>query len=152
MEDTALDNRAAVVIGGKEIEVEASNLAAVIYKRQFRRPKDPKDGSPFTGNLVQDISEEYVLHGPQTGEIPDWDDYSHLLGAVWAMAKAAGSVRQEWPAFRDRALRSTMSMLEPAAAASVVFNDLAPRTFFRGIAGGAGADGASDHVDGGDAS
>lgn len=142
-QDPALDNRATVVIGGKEIEIEASNLAESIYKRQFIMGAKP----PYTGRLAQDLVTDYEQSNPSKGVIPDWDDYLHTLGAIWAMAKAAGSVKQSWERFYDRAMHSSLSLIEPQGAMDVIIYDLGPRTFFRGGPGRAKPDGASDDVE-----
>jgi hypothetical protein len=60
-------------------------------------------------------------------------------------------VRVGFDKFEQRALNSTLDMIEPQAAASVIFNDLAPRTFFRRVIGGADGAGAPDQHDGADA-
>jgi hypothetical protein len=144
MADSALDNTAEVVIGGEIYEIEASNLAQVFYKREFRSKCKP----PFIGNLVTDMTTDYTTFNAASGVAPDWDDYRHILGGIWAMARAAGSVRVGFDKFEQRALNSTLDMIEPQAAASVIFNDLAPRTFFRRVIGGADGSGASDKHDG----
>lgn len=144
MADSALDNTAEVVIGGEIYEIEASNLAQVFYKREFRAKCEP----PFIGNLVTDMTTDYTTFNAASGVAPDWDDYRHILGGIWAMARAAGSVRVGFDKFEQRALSSTLDMIEPQAAASVIFNDLAPRTFFRRVIGGAGGAGAPDQHDG----
>ena len=147
MADPALDNSAEVVIGGEIYEIEASNLAQVFYKREFRTKCEP----PFIGNLVTDMTTDYTTFNAASGVAPDWEDYRHILGGIWAMARAAGSVRVGFDKFEQRALNSTLDMIEPQAAASVIFNDLAPRTFFRRVIGGADGAGAPDQHDGGHA-
>lgn len=144
MAETAYDNRDRVVIGDELLEIEASNLACSIYARQFRGTDMASE--PFHGSLVQDISTEYLANKAAHVAMPEWDpDLVHVMGAIWAMARAAGSTDKGWEEFRDWVLSSSMDPTEQVGAVGVLFDDLGVRTFFR-HALGAGGDGAPDQV------
>ncbi|WP_085830422.1 hypothetical protein [Collinsella vaginalis] len=125
------DSTATVTVGGEELEIAATNRACMVYAREFK----PGAEAPYTGSLVGDIITEFTA---DTGQrFHSWADLPHVLGAVWAMATAAGSTKQKWPRFLDRVMGSDASVAEVTAATTELFTDghLGSRTFFRQQAG-----------------
>lgn len=165
--DAFAGNRAEVVIGGRLVEIAGTNRALKLYRDEAIRDmalaqrdgaheatiaaaatpiaKD-KDGKPFqlfSGNLVADALAEYELH--HAPAFFTWMDIPHTLCAIWAMGTAAGSIRRTWPKFYEDVADSSAFYGEAAAAQSVIFQDLAPRTFLRALGlGGGEADAAPD--------
>lgn len=130
-------NTAEIEVCGERIEVKASNRACEVYAEEFR----PTAEAPFTGSLIGDIVAEHALIRQSGLTLPSWSDAPHVLGAVWAMARAAGSTRKGWGSFRDAVLDGTASAHECVAAISELMFDggLGERTFFRQPGRGDGA-------------
>lgn len=138
------DNRATVTVGGEEYEVEASNGACMLYAQEFR----DREEEPFTGSLPTDV---LIDLGRSDGNpYPLWCDAPRLLGAVWAMARAAGSAKSQYKAFEKRAMDATADALEVTDATRELLGDggLFERTFFRRVPGPQGA-GQPDETQGG---
>lgn len=166
-EDAFAGSTAEVVIGGKVVTIAGTNRALKLYRDEAIRDMalaqregaheatiaaaatpitKGSDGKPcqlFSGNLVADALAEYELH--HAPAFFTWMDIPHTLCAIWAMGTAAGSIRRTWPKFYEDVADSAAFYGEASAAQSVIFQDLAPRTFLRALGlGGGEADGASD--------
>lgn len=127
MDDT---NRTTVTVGGVEYEVEASNAAMLVYAKQFR----DKAERPYTGNLIVDAGLDISL-AADLGTCVAWCDIPHVAGAIWAMARAAGSTKDSWKAFDRRLQSAAANIYEPADAEQVFIGEFGERTFFRVPAG-----------------
>ena len=141
MEETAYDNRTTVELGGKDVEIEASNLACRIYADEFREHDrealtgdKEKDAKAYSGKLIHDIllDRQNVLDAGESW--PEWDDIPRILAAIWAMARAAGSTKLGWKAFRESVGHAPANLYEASTATNKVL-ELGNRTFFRLPAG-----------------
>ena len=119
-------NRTTVTVGGVEYEVEASNAAMLIYAKEFR------DGAekPYVGNLIVDAGLDISLMADR-GTCVAWCDIPHVEGALWAMARAAGSTKDTWKAFDRRLQSAPANIYEPVDAEQVFIGEFGERTFFR---------------------
>ena len=127
MDDT---NRATVTVGGVEYEVEASNAAMLVYAKEFR----DKAERPYTGNLIVDAGLD-ISRAADLGTCVAWCDIPHVAGAIWAMARAAGSTKDTWRAFDRRLQSAPANIYEPADAEGLFVGEFGERTFFRVPAG-----------------
>lgn len=119
-------NRYTLVVGGEELEVAASNGACLIYAREFRG----KVHDPYCGSMLKDIVTDMATS--ESLGMVTWADVPQALGAVWAMARAAGSVSDGWEEFRRKVMDSDASMAEAVFAVTVMtVGDMAQKAFFR---------------------
>ncbi len=128
--DTAYDNRATIEVGGVPYELEASNLACRLYAEEMAGCD-----APYTGRLIHDALMERQEALDAGNDHPEWSDLPHVLAAIWAMAKAAGSTRLSRKAFVASLDHAPANLYEPVVASNVVFGELGERTFFRLPAG-----------------
>ncbi|MEY8436153.1 hypothetical protein AAK967_00175 [Atopobiaceae bacterium 24-176] len=129
MADEARCPRGTVTVGGVEYEVEASNGACVTYWEENRDSCEP----PFTGNLMTDILSERQSLLADGVSFPIWAQCPHVLCAIWAMAKAAGSVKGSFKTFRNTVDKAGANMYEASSAFHALFDDdgFGARAFFR---------------------
>ncbi len=133
MADEVTGYRETVTVGGTEYELEASNGACVTYWDETR---DGCEG-PYTGNLMTDILAERRSLIELGVQFPIWAQCPHILCAVWAMAKAGGSVKGSFKAFRQKVDRSPANLYEVSMVFHALFDEdrLGERAFFRLPAG-----------------
>lgn len=112
---------------GRELEVEASNLACKIYADEFRGEVE----DPYKGSLIYDLLATRKIIIEQKLDFPSWADVEQLLGIVWAMASAVGSTKLPYKKFEKNIMKGDANMYECAGAFNVVAGELAERTFFR---------------------
>lgn len=134
------DNRTTVVVGCREYVIVGSNLAVKIYAEQMGDEVAP----PWTGNMVEDIVTEDYSATLAGVKFPTWYQLPHNLMAIWAMARAAGSVRVSYEKFCQRLDRAPSPLWEAVQAVDHIGPDseFGKSTFFRDFPLGAGADGA----------
>lgn len=137
MADTAYDNRTTATVGGHEYEVEASNLACRVYADEFREADSKeltgdaeRDAGRYTGRLIHDLLADRQRVLAAGVDWPEWDEVPRILAAIWAMARAAGSTKASWRAFRASVEHAPANLYEVATAANKVF-ELGNTTFFR---------------------
>lgn len=137
MEDTAYDNRTTATVGGHEYEVEASNLACRVYADEFREADSKeltgdteRDAGRYTGRLIHDLLADRKRVLAAGVDWPEWDEVPRILAAIWAMARAAGSTKASWRAFRASVEHAPANLYEVATTANKVF-ELGNTTFFR---------------------
>ena len=137
MADTAYDNRTTATVGGHEYEVEASNLACRVYADEFREADSKeltgdaeRDAGRYTGRLIHDLLADRQRVLAAGGDWPEWDEVPRILAAIWAMARAAGSTKASWRAFRASVEHAPANLYEVATTANKVF-ELGNTTFFR---------------------
>lgn len=137
MADTAYDNRTTVTVGGRKYEVEASNLACRVYADEFREADSKaltgdakKDAGSYTGRLIHDLLADRQRVLAAGIDWPEWDEAPRILATIWAMARAAGSTKASWRAFRASVEHSPANLYEVATAANRIF-ELGNLTFFR---------------------
>ncbi|MCI6843805.1 MAG: hypothetical protein MR874_03475 [Coriobacteriaceae bacterium] len=137
MADTAYDDRATVRIGGREYEVEASNLACRIYADEFREADsksltgdDVEDAGRYSGRLIHDLLLDRQRVLAAGVDWPEWDEVPRILAAIWAMARAAGSTKTAWKAFAASVEHAPANLYEVSVTANHIF-DLGNLTFFR---------------------
>lgn len=121
-------NRTTVSVGGEELVIEASNGACFLYAKEFRDQEQP----PYSGNLISDISTEVAQNTEANNFYPLWCDLPHVVQAIWAMAKAAGSTKDSFKTFNKKLMESTAVYLEASDVVRTLFGDFGRRTFFRG--------------------
>lgn len=125
------NNRTTVTVGGVEYEIEASNGAVEIYAKEFRDTAE----KPFTGNLITDMMADSVMLSNSGSTLIMWCDIPHVEGALWAMAKAAGSTKDSFAKWHKRLNSSPIDPMETTEAVHIVFGDFGDRTFFRFLSG-----------------
>ncbi len=137
MADTAYDNRTTATVGGREYEVEASNLACRVYADEFREADSKeltgdaeRDAGRYTGRLIHDLLADRQRVLAAGVDWPEWDEVPRILAAIWAMARAAGSTKASWRAFRASVEHAPANLYEVATTANKVF-ELGNTTFFR---------------------
>lgn len=137
MADTAYDNRTTATVGGHEYEVEASNLACRVYADEFREADSKeltgdaeRDAGRYTGRLMHDLLADRQRVLAAGVDWPEWDEVPRILAAIWAMARAAGSTKASWRAFRASVEHAPANLYEVATTANKVF-ELGNTTFFR---------------------
>jgi hypothetical protein len=137
MADTAYDNRTTATVGGHEYEVEASNLACRVYADEFREADSKeltgdaeRDAGRYTGRLIHDLLADRQRVLAAGVDWPEWDEVPRILAAIWAMARAAGSTKASWRAFRASVEHAPANLYEVATTANKVF-ELGNTTFFR---------------------
>lgn len=137
MADTAYDNRTIATVGGHEYEVEASNLACRVYADEFREADSKeltgdaeRDAGRYTGRLIHDLLADRQRVLAAGVDWPEWDEVPRILAAIWAMARAAGSTKASWRAFRASVEHAPANLYEVATTANKVF-ELGNTTFFR---------------------
>lgn len=137
MEDTAYDDRTTVSVGGRDYEAEASNLACRIYADEFRESDRKaltgdaeRDAGKYAGRLIHDLLADRQRMLAAGVSWPEWDEVPRILAAIWAMARAAGSTKASWKAFRASVEHAPANLYEAATAANAVF-ELGNTTFFR---------------------
>lgn len=135
--DTAYDDRTTVSVGGRDYEAEASNLACRIYADEFREADekaltgDAKRGAGrYVGRLIHDLLADRQRMLAAGVSWPEWDEVPRILAAIWAMARAAGSTKASWKAFRASVEHAPANLYEVATAANAVL-ELGKTTFFR---------------------
>lgn len=135
--DTAFDNRTTVSVGGRDYEAEASNLACRIYADEFRESDRKaltgdaeRDAGKYAGRLIHDLLADRQRMLAAGVSWPEWDEVPRILAAIWAMARAAGSTKASWKAFRAFVEHAPANLYEAATAANAVF-ELGNTTFFR---------------------
>lgn len=135
--DTAFDNRTTVSVGGRDYEAEASNLACRIYADEFRESDRKaltgdaeRDAGRYVGRLIHDLLADRQRMLAAGVSWPEWDEVPRILAAIWAMARAAGSTKASWKAFRASVEHAPANLYEVATAANAVF-ELGNTTFFR---------------------
>lgn len=119
-------NRETVKIGTREIEVEASLGANLIYYNEFSGVAQ----KPYVGNLMDDLLKLMVFAESAADGDYRGLDIERMLAIVWAMGQAAGSVSETYPEFIGSFAHEDVSFTE-FATAYVKLQDLAGRTFFR---------------------
>jgi hypothetical protein len=144
--DTAYDNRTTVEVCGHEIEIEASNLAQRLYAEESEGKVDP----PLVGRLIEDVLAERKLIIEDRGPLSEgqallfeWREVPRFLCAIWAMARAAGSVDKGFAGFVADVDHGASSLYEASTAMGTVLGDFGERTFFRlpaGLGDALGAD------------
>lgn len=125
------NNRTTVTVGGVEYEIEASNGAVEIYAKEFRDTAE----KPFTGNLITDMMADSVMLSNSGSTLIMWCDIPHVEGALWAMAKAAGSTKDSFAKWHKRLNSSPIDPMEATEAIHIIFGDFGDRTFFRFLSG-----------------
>ena len=137
MADTAYDNRTTVTVGGRKYEVEASNLACRVYADEFREADSKaltgdaeRDAGSYTGRLIHDLLADRQRVLAAGVDWPEWDEVPRILATIWAMARAAGSTKSSWRAFRASVEHAPANLYEVATAANGIF-ELGNLTFFR---------------------
>lgn len=125
------NNRTTVTVGGVEYEIEASNGAVEIYAKEFRDTAE----KPFTGNLITDMMADSVMLSNSGSTLIMWCDIPHVEGALWAMAKAAGSTKDSFAKWHKRLNSSPIDPMETTEAIHIIFGDFGDRTFFRFLSG-----------------
>lgn len=137
MANTAYDNRTTVTVGGRKLEVEASNLACRVYADEFREADSKaltgdakRDAGSYTGRLIHDLLADRQRVLAAGVDWPEWDEAPRILATIWAMARAAGSTKSSWGAFRASVEHAPANLYEVATAANKVF-ELGNLTFFR---------------------
>lgn len=137
MADTAYDNRTTVTVGGRKYEVEASNLACRVYADEFREADSKalagdtkRDAGSYTGRLIHDLLADRQRVLAAGIDWPEWDEAPRILATIWAMARAAGSTKASWGAFRASVEHAPANLYEVATAANKIF-ELGNLTFFR---------------------
>lgn len=135
--DTAYDDRTTVSVGGRDYEAEASNLACRIYADEFRESDEKaltgdakRDAGRYVGRLIHDLLADRQRMLAAGVSWPEWDEVPRILAAIWAMARAAGSTKASWRAFRASVEHAPANLYEVATAANAVF-ELGKTTFFR---------------------
>lgn len=135
--DTAYDDRTTVSVGGRDYEAEASNLACRIYADEFRESDrkaltgdKEQDAGRYAGRLIHDLLADRQRMLAAGVSWPEWDEVPRILAAIWAMARAAGSTKASWKAFRASVEHAPANLYEVATAANAVF-ELGNTTFFR---------------------
>lgn len=135
--DTAYDDRTTVSVGGRDYEAEASNLACRIYADEFRESDrkaltgdKEQDAGRYAGRLIHDLLADRQRMLAVGVSWPEWDEVPRILAAIWAMARAAGSTKASWKAFRASVEHAPANLYEAATAANAVF-ELGNTTFFR---------------------
>lgn len=135
--DTAYDDRTTVSVGGRDYEAEASNLACRIYADEFRESDEKaltgdaeRDAGRYAGRLIHDLLVDRQRMLAAGVSWPEWDEVPRILAAIWAMARAAGSTKVSWKAFRASVEHAPANLYEVATAANAVF-ELGNTTFFR---------------------
>lgn len=121
------NNRTTVTVGGVEYEIEASNGAVEIYAKEFRDTAE----KPFTGNLITDMMADSVMLSNSGSTLIMWCDIPHVEGALWAMAKAAGSTKDSFAKWHKRLNSAPIDPMETTEAIHIIFGDFGDRTFFR---------------------
>lgn len=119
-------NRETVRIGTREIEIEASLGANLIYFNEFSGAAQ----EPYVGNLMDDILKLMVFAESNAGDGYKGLDIERLLAVVWAMGQAAGSIDGNFGDFMQGLAHEDVSFNE-FASAYVKLQDLVGRTFFR---------------------
>lgn len=121
--------RETVTVGGKEFDIEASNGALMAYGAEFRGKEEP----PFRGNLIADIVMDRDIVVAAGVDFPGWDECPHVLKAIWAMARAAGSTRLGYQKFMKWFESAPANFYEPAEAVNTLFmrGGACDRAFFR---------------------
>lgn len=135
--DTAYDDRTTVSVGGRDYEAEASNLACRIYADEFREADEKaltgdakRDAGRYAGRLIHDLLTDRQRMLAAGVSWPEWDEVPRILAAIWAMARAAGSTKASWKAFRASVVHAPANLYEAAIAANAVL-ELGKTTFFR---------------------
>lgn len=135
--DTAYDDCTTVRVGGRDYEAEASNLACRIYADEFRESDRKaltgdaeRDAGRYVGRLIHDLLADRQRMLAAGVSWPEWDEVPRILAAIWAMARAAGSTKASWKAFRASVEHAPANLYEVATAANAVF-ELGNTTFFR---------------------
>lgn len=135
--DTAYDDRTTVSVGGRDYEAEASNLACRIYADEFRESDEKaltgdaeRDAGRYAGRLIHDLLVDRQRMLAAGVSWPEWDEVPRILAAMWAMARAAGSTKASWKAFRASVEHAPANLYEVATAANKIL-ELGNLTFFR---------------------
>ena len=123
---------ATITVAGRELEGAATNRACVLYADELSGRLD----EPYAGHLIHDVlAERQAVMADESNRFPEWSQLPRLIDAIWAMARAAGSIKETRKAFVRHVMDGTANLYEPAQATNVVFGDFGERTFFRLPAG-----------------
>lgn len=123
---TNINNRTTVTFAGKEYEIEASIGAEKLYADQFR----DSASAPYTGNLWEDMLQVWRdVNGTQ-------DSRAHglpyqLIDMLWAMGRAAGSIKCSYDKFFKDMEHSTTTYSELASLYKAICIELGDGVIFR---------------------
>ena len=123
MSKTVAENRATLYLFGDEYEVESSLGAAKIYADTFRGNIE----KPYTGNMFEDMLQ--IMREVEGDEENAFGVAPQVLGIAWAMARAAGTMKESWLEFTERVEHSTLNFFDFAEIYGTVIQKLGAATF-----------------------
>lgn len=125
-----MPNTASITLGGKEIELRASNWASQVYAETFYGQERGK----YNGSLQHDTSQVVAdcFNSDEDGNLSiAYSDIPFALwGIVWALAYAAGSTKARYDQWMKSKRNEVWTVAEQADACSEVV-DLVMEAFFR---------------------
>jgi hypothetical protein len=119
-------NRTTVTFAGKEYELEASIGAEKLYADQFR----DKAVAPYTGDLWEDMLQVWRDVNGTKEESAHGLPYQ-LIDMLWAMARAAGSIKCSYDKFYKEIEHSTATYSEFAHLYAAICIELGDGVIFR---------------------
>lgn len=136
------DNRTVVTLAGNDFEIEASLGAGKTYADEFFGKLE----LPYKGALMEDMVElmkhveGYALPDKNSPngftvvkgvDALDTETVDHLLDLTWAMARAAGSVSDDYAAWKERMEHASVSFFEMSALYQAIIHRLGDGATFR---------------------
>lgn len=125
-----MPNTASITLGGKEIELRASNWAAQVYEETFYG----QERREYDGVLEHDITRVHArcFKGPDENGLYDIDLIPpfEFWGIVWALAYAAGSTKAGYAQW-VKSKRNELWTAEEKGAALTEVIALIEESFFR---------------------
>lgn len=125
-----MPNTATITLGGKEIELRASNWASQVYAETF----SGQDRGLYNGSLQHDMSQVvadcFTFNDDGSFNIAFSNIPFQIWGMVWALAYAAGSTKAGYAQWMKSKRNEVWDIYDQADACGVVVS-LIEEAFFR---------------------